>query len=70
MPAADIEIFLARLYANEEFLKQFIDSPESTINDNQLSESEKASLFVMDKSDLLMATSSFRHKRNAYKKKG
>ena len=69
MPTANIEIFLARLYTDEKFLNQFLQTPESTIQDNQFSEPEKASLLAINKADLLMAAHSFNHKRKGYRNK-
>ena len=64
----EVEIFLARLYTDKQFLQQFLQAPESVIG-QQFSEFEKSSLLAIDKSDLQMAANSFTHKREGYKRK-
>ena len=66
MKSMYIEIFLAKLYSNENFLKEFLLSPQNTIEKENLllSSKQKEDLLKINHSELILATQSYKKKRN------
>jgi hypothetical protein len=67
LSTADVEAFLARLYTNEDFLARFLNAPHQVLEREILSSGERAALAAMDRSELMLAANSYRHKRDARK---
>ena len=63
MCAPNVEIMLARLYTDSNYLQAFIDNSEKIVAEIELTDSEKVSLLAMDKSELKLAANSFAIKR-------
>jgi hypothetical protein len=59
----EVEAFLARLYTDEDFLARFLESPKAVLERETLSSDQRAALAVIDRSELLLAANSYRHKR-------
>ena len=60
---ARVEIFLARLYTDGDFLKRFLDDSRQALEGHRLTPEQKESLAAIDRSELILAARSFRHKR-------
>ena len=67
MSTADVEAFLARLYTDEDFLARFLHAPREVLAPESLSTEERAALAAMDRSELILAANSYRHKRDTRK---
>ena len=67
MRTADVEAFLARLYTDEDFLARFMRSPDDVLSSETLSAEQRAALAAIDRSELMLAANSYRHKRDARK---
>jgi hypothetical protein len=63
LSTADVEAFLARLYTDEDFLVRFLDTPREALAQESLSDEERAALAAIDRSELMLAANSYRHKR-------
>lgn len=63
MSYATFEYTLAKLLTDAEFLDRFLSNPTSTIDDLDLTQSEKLALFEMDQGELSLAATSFQKKR-------
>jgi hypothetical protein len=58
------EAFLARLYTDQNFLARFLESPQDVLGREKLSTEQRAALATIDRSELMLAASSYRHKRD------
>ena len=67
MSTADVEAFLARLYTDEDFLTRFLRSPDDVLSREALSAEQRAALAAIDRSELILAANSYRHKRDTRK---
>ena len=63
MSTADVEALLARLYTDEDFRTRFLDAPDDVLARESLSVDERAALLAIDRSELILAANSYRHKR-------
>ena len=63
MSTADVEVFLARLYSDEDFLSRFLQSPHDVLAREAFSPQQRASLAAIDPSELIIAADSYGHKR-------
>ncbi len=64
MSTADVEAFLVRLYTDEDFLARFLDAPREVLALESFSSEERAALAAIDRSELMLAADSYRHKRD------
>ena len=69
MSTADVEAVLARLYTDEDFLARFLDAPREVLALESLSADERAALAAIDRSELMLAANSYRHKRDTRKRR-
>jgi len=60
----EVESFLARLYTDEDFLARFLKSPQDVLGHEALSSEQRAALAAIDRSELMLAANSYRHKRD------
>jgi hypothetical protein len=60
---AKIEIFLARLYADEDFLARFLRDVPGVLAGEKLTEPQRKELAEIDRSQLILAARSYRSKR-------
>ncbi len=67
MSTADVEAVLARLYTDEDFLARFLRSPDDVLSRETLSAKQRAALAAIDRSQLILAADSYRHKRDTRK---
>jgi len=67
LSTADVEAFLARLYTDEDFLARFLDAPREVLAREALSDEERTALAAIDRSELILAANSYRHKRDTRK---
>ena len=67
MSTADVEAFLARLYTDEDFLARFLRSPDDVLSREVLSAEQRVALAAIDRSELMLAANSYRHKRDTRK---
>ena len=67
LSAADVEAFLARLYTDEDFLARFLDAPGEVLERESFSGEERVALAAIDRSELILAANSYRHKRDTRK---
>ena len=67
MNTPEVESFLARLYTDENFLARFLDSPGEVLEREKLSTEQRAALAAIDRSELMLAANSYRHKRDSRK---
>lgn len=63
MSAQSFETTLVRLYTDPKFRNSFLENPEVTLEDCDLTPSEKVDLIAIDRAGLLMASHSFHYKR-------
>lgn len=63
MSSPALEAFLARLYADETALGQFLADPAAALAASALTGDEHTALLAIDRSGLVMAARSFRTKR-------
>ncbi len=63
MSTADVEAFLARLYTDEDFRACFLTAPREVLALESLSAEERAAIAAIDRSELILAADSYRHKR-------
>ena len=63
MNTPEVESFLARLYTDEDFLARFLESPKAVLERETLSSDQRAALAAIDRSELMLAANSYRHKR-------
>ena len=63
MSAQSFEVILVRLYTDPEFRRAFMSNPEIALGEADLTLDERADLIAIDRAGLLMASSSFLHKR-------
>lgn len=69
MPSSEIEIFLARLYTDSELLAHFVADPVGEMHTQGLSDNTISEMRDMDIQGLMMASTSYSHKRQQYKKR-
>ena len=67
MNTPEVEAFLARLYTDEDFLARFLGSPGEVLEREKLSTEQRAALAAIDRSELMLAANSYRHKRESRK---
>ncbi len=67
MNTPEVEAFLARLYTDANFLARFLESPGEVLESEKLSTEQRAALAAMDRSELILAANSYRHKRDSRK---
>jgi hypothetical protein len=60
----EVETFLARLYMDEGFLARFLESPGEVLEREKFSSDQRAALAAIDRSELMLAASSYRHIRD------
>lgn len=63
MRTPEVEALLARLYSDEDFLARFLASPGEVLEREPLSAEQRAALAGIDRSELILAANSYRHKR-------
>ena len=63
MNTREVEAFLARLYTDEDFLARFLKSPQDVLGHEALSPDQRTALAALDRSELMLAANSYRHKR-------
>ena len=63
MNTPEVEAFLARLYTDEDFLARFLKSPQDVLAQEALSPDQRIALAAIDRSELMLAANSYRHKR-------
>ena len=63
MSTADVEIFLAQLYTDEDLRARFLRSPHEALSREPLSAEQRSALASIDPSELILAADSYRHKR-------
>lgn len=64
MSAQAFETALARLYVETEFHRRFLEDPEAALEDLDLTPDEKRELSRIDRVGLVMASRSYRAKRD------
>jgi hypothetical protein len=69
MSAAQLEIFLARLYTDAALRERFLAQPEAVAHDAGLAREEIAALAAIDRTGLQMAAASFARKREVHGKR-
>jgi hypothetical protein len=67
LSTADVEAFLARLYSDADFLAHFLRSPDDVLSREALSTVQRVALAAIDRSELILAANSYRHKRDTRK---
>jgi uncharacterized protein (DUF3084 family) len=70
MSSPALEAFLARLYADEVALSQFLADPDAVPASAGLDPAERAALAAIDRVGLVMAARSFRAKRAGRRQPG
>jgi hypothetical protein len=65
MSSPQFEAFLARLYCDRDFLKEFMRESDRASREAGLSERERQAAIAIDRAGLLMAVRSFESKRHA-----
>jgi hypothetical protein len=66
LSSREIEIFLARLYTDSELLAHFVADPVAEMHTQNLSDNTMSEMRDMDIQGLIMASSSYSHKRQQY----
>lgn len=69
MSSPEIEIFLARLYTDSELLARFVADPVREMHTQNLSDNTILGMRDMDIEGLVMASRSYSHKRQQYRKR-
>ena len=69
MSSPALELFLAKLYVDEQALKNFLANPKQATQSAGLTATECVALEKIDRAGLLMAVNSFSHKRQRYQKR-
>jgi len=64
--AANLEVFLARLYTDARFRQAFLADPEEVARAHGLDDAEAAALRAIDRGGLELASGSFARKRAAH----
>jgi hypothetical protein len=64
MSSPQFEAFLARLYCDRDFLKEFMRESDRAIREAGLSERERQAAIAIDRAGLLMAVRSYESKRH------
>jgi hypothetical protein len=67
MSSLRFETFLARLYADREFLEHFMRSPQAATREAGLDEREQQAALAIDRAGLLLAARSYELKRLAHR---
>jgi len=67
LSTAKVETFLARLYTDEDFLARFLRSSDDVLSREALSAEQRVALAAIDRSELMLAANSYRHKRDTRK---
>lgn len=66
MSSPQFEAFLARLYSDNEFLKEFLRDPDRVVQEEGLNYREQKAALAIDRAGLLMAARSYELKRQAH----
>ena len=70
MSSLQFETFLARLYADREFLEHFMRAPERATREAGLDSREQQAALAIDRAGFLMAFRSYELKRQAHRRTG
>jgi hypothetical protein len=68
MSTPKIEKFLALLYCEEDFLKQFLQSPQDLLQKEDFTLQQQKGLLAINRSELILAARSYNSKRESRKK--